>query len=101
MNNPAKHAIRIGLAVLLAATFTSGALARPDTRAMTCAQTQELILRTGAIVLTTGRHTYDRYVAAYGHCARPYVPTLTYVRTLDTSYCPVYNCQYYQPLFED
>lgn len=92
MKNPAKHAARLGLAAVLAATMAGTALARPDTRAMTCAQTQATIERNGAIVLTTGRHTYDRFVGSRAMCDHPYVPTVTYVRTRDGQ-CPVYNCQ--------
>jgi len=93
MNNPSRHAVRLGLAAVLAVTVAGSALARPDTRAMTCAQTQKLIERNGAAVLTTGRHTYDRFVGSRSSCERPYVPTATYVQTKDTGQCPVYNCQ--------
>jgi hypothetical protein len=92
MNNPSRHAIRLGLAALLAVTVAGSALARPDTRAMTCAQTRSLIERSGAIVLTTGSQTYDRFVGSRAMCDHPYVPTVTYVRTRDGQ-CPVYNCQ--------
>lgn len=93
MNTPARHAVRLGIAALIAVTAAGSALARPDTRSMTCAQTQNLIVRSGAIVLTTGRHTYDRYVASARYCSLPNVPTLTSVQTRDTRQCPVYNCQ--------
>jgi hypothetical protein len=101
MNRSARHAIRLGLTALLTFSVAGAALARPDTRTMTCAQTQNLIVRSGAIVLTTGRHTYDRYVAASRLCAWPNVSTATYVRTRDTNRCVVYNCQRYEPLFDD
>ena len=101
MNNPARHAIRLGLAAAIVVSATGSALARPDTRSMTCAQTQNLIVRSGAVVLTTGRHTYDRYVASARYCSFPNVPTLTTVQTKDTRQCPVYNCQYADPIFED
>lgn len=101
MNSPARHVMRFGLAALVAITVTGSALARPDTRAMTCAQVQNLIVRSGAIVLTTGRHTYDRYIAGYNYCPHPNVPTATTVATRDTGHCPVYNCQRnYDDLFE-
>ena len=87
-------------AALVAAAGT--AFARPDTRSMTCEQTQRLIIRSGAVVLTTGPHTYDRYVSGYGYCSRPEAPVRTYVRTKDYSDCPVYNCQRVDPpIFND
>jgi hypothetical protein len=101
MNNPTRHAIRLGLAAVITVGVVGAASARPDTRSMTCAQTQKLIVRNGAIVLTTGRHTYDRYVASARFCSLPDVPTLTSVQTKDTGQCPVYNCQRAEPIFED
>jgi len=101
MNSPAKNALHFGLAALVAVAATGTALARPDTRAMTCAQTQNLIVRNGAVVLTTGRHTYDRYVAGAGYCSWPDVPTQTSVRTADTGHCPVYSCQRVDPIWDD
>ncbi len=47
-------------AILIAATGFADA--RPDTRKMTCEQTQALIRSQHAAVLTTGQNTYDRYV---------------------------------------
>ena len=85
---------------LVAAAGT--AFARPDTRSMTCQQTQRLIIRSGAVVLTTGPHTYDRYVAGFRYCSRPNAPVRTYVPTRDYDNCPVYNCQHVDPpIFDD
>ncbi|TIO88480.1 MAG: hypothetical protein E5Y00_05125, partial [Mesorhizobium sp.] len=48
--------------------WTAGAAdARPDTRAMTCGETQALIQRRHAAVLTTGPNTYDRFVRQFGN----------------------------------
>ncbi|RUU06292.1 hypothetical protein EOD23_14270, partial [Mesorhizobium sp. USDA-HM6] len=48
--------------------WTAGAAAgaRPDTRAMSCAEAQALIQSRHAAVLTTGPNTYDRFVRQYG-----------------------------------
>lgn len=100
MKTYARPALRILLTAALAATAGT-AFARPDTRGMTCQQTQRLIARSGAVVLTTGPHTYDRYVAGFGYCATPNQPVLTYVRTKDRANCPVYNCQRVDSLFFD
>lgn len=78
--------------VLLAAG--GSAFARPDTRTMSCAEAQSVVERNGAIVLTTGPHTYDRFVAAGVRCELPYIPRLTYVPTRDEPQCPIgYTCR--------
>jgi len=35
---------------------------------MTCAQAQALVTTTGAIVMSTGQYTYERFVAHRGFC---------------------------------
>ena len=52
-------------ALLLTAT---AAQARPDARTMTCEAVRALIDERGAAVITTGRHTYKRFVAHRGFC---------------------------------
>ncbi|WP_181181257.1 hypothetical protein [Mesorhizobium sp. B1-1-5] len=71
----------------------SAAYARPDTRAMTCEQTQTLIKSDRAVVLSTGRDTYDRFVRQFGNeCDWPEVPVSTTVPTKDGE-CRVYRCE--------
>jgi len=78
-------------AIVIAAT--NFADARPDTRKMTCAQTQALIQSQHAAVLSTGPNTYDRYVRQFGNeCDWPEVPTAAAVPTRDGQ-CRVYRCQ--------
>lgn len=80
------------VAALLA--FAAQASARPDTRAMTCAQAQSLVKRSGAVVLTTGEHTYNRFVSSDYYCGYAEVAKLTWVPTRDESQCPVgYTCR--------
>jgi len=55
----------VALALVILAT---PALARPDTRSMSCDQARELVYSQGAIVLDTGPHTYRRFVANAGFC---------------------------------
>lgn len=67
--------------------------ARPDTRAMTCAQTQTLIQSRHAAVLSTGPDTYDRFVRQYGNeCDWPEAPMSISVPTRDGP-CRVYRCE--------
>ena len=82
-------------AMMYAAT---AAHARPDTRAMTCAQTRALIQNRHAAVLTTGPDTYDRFVRQYGNeCDWPEVPVSISVPTRDGQ-CRVYRCE--EPVFD-
>ena len=80
-------------AALLLAAATAAQAARPDTRTMTCDQVQRLLDQRGAVVLTTGTHTYDRYIGWGGQCYRPEEPAMTTVRAKDTRNCPVYKCE--------
>jgi len=85
--------------VLLAAT--SAAYARPDTRTMTCEQTQRLIQSHRAVVLTTGQNTFDRFVRQFGNeCDPPEAPVVTFVPTRDGR-CQVYWCREpEEPIFD-
>lgn len=70
------------------------AYARPDVRTMTCAQATALVRQYGAVVLTTGRYIYDRYVAGQGYCERPYIIQWAWVATSDTSRCLIgFTCE--------
>jgi hypothetical protein len=53
---------------------------------------QTLIRQQGAVVMTTGRHTYDRFVHTGAACDRSTVAWQTTVNTRDGAQCPVYNC---------
>lgn len=66
--------------------------ARPDTRAMTCAQAQAMVKQRGTIVMSTGPTTYETFVADARYC----VPRASSVRarfapTKDDPKCPVGN----------
>lgn len=94
---------RISLVAILMAATIAGASAqgRPDSRAMSCAQVQQLIVDNGAVVLTTGQFTYDRYVASRQFCSHPSVPVIASVQTRDANQCPVYRCGQDIFLFDD
>lgn len=71
---------------------------RPDLRQMTCAQAQNLVARRGAVVMTTGPHTYDRFVAGPRWCDHWETVRPAQVRTRDSNSCIVgYLCE--TPLF--
>ncbi len=79
MNSPAwkLFVLTVG-ALLLGASFAS---ARPNTTRMSCPDVRALVARSGAVLLGTGGHTYDRYVHHRGYCSPherledAYVPT--------------------------
>ena len=57
------------LALALILLFADAASAqRPNTVTMTCAQAQGLLASRGALVMSTGGHTFDRFVASGRFC---------------------------------
>ncbi|AXS42607.1 hypothetical protein D1F64_13400 [Breoghania sp. L-A4] len=66
---------------------TANAQGRPDTRDYTCADARELVRREGAIVLSTGDHTYSRFVDHVGHCFRNEVTQPQFAPTIDQRQC--------------
>ncbi len=70
------------------------ALARPDTRQMTCLEARALVQREGGVVLSTGARTYDRFVAGLRFC-QPFERLMNrWVPTKDQKRCFVgYSCE--------
>jgi len=85
------------IAAMLPLASSALAQSRPDSRAMTCTQVQSLIQNAGAVVLTTGRHTFDRYVSHGAFCSMLYEPVQARIQTSD-GMCTVYRCD--RALFE-
>jgi len=83
--------------ITLAALLTSGSIAeaaRPNTLDMTCAEAAATVARAGAIVLSTGVHTYDRFVATGAYCLPLETTERALAPTIDTPYCQVgYRCK--------
>ncbi|WP_246225860.1 hypothetical protein [Chelativorans xinjiangense] len=83
----------LGLIVIFGLTAAAGAQGRPDARALTCGQARTLIQQRGAAVLTTGRYTYDRFVASERYCAIGFIAKRAYVQTRDAQSCTIgYTC---------
>jgi hypothetical protein len=85
------------LAVSLALiVFTTGALAqpRPSTVRMTCAQARSTVLSRGAVVLSTGPNTYDRFVSSRNYCEINESLESVWAPTADTPQCFIgYRCR--------
>jgi hypothetical protein len=85
--------------VLLA---TAPLAARPSTLGMTCAEAQALVARQGAIVMSTGQHTYDRFVAHPGFCMTAEWARPATAPTSDSPACPLgYTCTSNPPFWYD
>ena len=86
---------RSTMTIMLLAALAGAAAAqgRPDTRAMTCGEVRSLVFDRGAVVMTTGAHTYDRFVAGSRFCSIPEVALPVTVRTRDSDACVVHACR--------
>ena len=96
MGHPGSVAIRRIFALsacvvpLAAAAILSASPAdaqRPDLRSMSCAQAQGLIASRGAVVMSTGQFTFDRFVANASFCTREEVTRRAYTPTGDNPRC--------------
>ena len=94
--------MRLLTATLLVLSMTAPLAARPSTLTMSCRQAQSLVANRGAVVLSTGRHTYDRFVAGPGYCATAEWAQSATAPTRDSPSCPLgYTCTTAPPLWED
>ena len=85
-------AVTAGVALTLLAGAAFGQ--RPLTLAMSCGEAQSLVASHGAIVMSTGRHTYDRFVATRGFCRLGEYAWPAWAPTADTRQCQLgYTCR--------
>jgi len=83
-------AVAAGLAMAVAGTAQAQ---RPATPSMSCSAAAALVAQRGAIVLTTGPNTYDRYVRDLSFCAGSEELKPEWVRTRDKAQCFIgYTC---------
>ena len=81
---------------VLAATLATPSIAeaRPNTVTMSCGQAAATVARAGAIVLSTGEFTYDRFVATNGFCLPGEITEPGIAPTTDSQNCQVgYVCR--------
>jgi hypothetical protein len=84
----------LALSVSVAATDIAAAQGRPDTSRMSCASARQLVSRHGAIVLSTGPSTFDRFVSNRSYCMPTEQTEPAFVRTTDNRQCFVgYTCR--------
>lgn len=90
--------IALALTLSLAAA-SAHAQTRPSTTAMSCGGAAALVASRGAIVLGTGRDTFDRFVRDRSFCAAGQFTLTTFAPTADNPQCFVgYRC--YDPPVE-
>jgi hypothetical protein len=79
--------------LIIAATFalapSAFAQGRPSTTTMTCRAAGALVAQQGAIVLSTGPQTYDRYVRSGNFCPTGLFPRPAFVATRDNPQCDI------------
>ena len=64
------------------------------TTKMSCAAARQIVSTRGAIVLSTGETTYDRFVASQRYCQRDEINKPAWVPTADMRQCFVgYRCE--------
>ena len=81
------------LAMTLAIPSVAAA-ARPNATTMSCAQAAATVAQAGAIVMSTGQHTYERFVASQQFCIRHEITRPGYAPTRDSPRCQVgYVCE--------
>jgi hypothetical protein len=69
---------------------------------MSCHQAQRMVAARGAVVMTTGAHTYDRFVANPGFCEVAEWAHSATAPTKDSPSCPMgYICNTAPPLWYD
>jgi hypothetical protein len=91
----------LSLAAILALATSVAAQPRPSSVAMSCRQAAGLVASRGAIVLGTGGHTYDRFVADRRFCLITEVTQPAWVPAADTPQCLVgYRCVEADRLFD-
>lgn len=67
---------------------------RINSQAYSCGQLISLVRSSGAVLLSTGRYTYDKYVANHAYCAINQELKRAYVPSADQRRCKVgYICK--------
>jgi hypothetical protein len=90
------------LSVVLSMLATAALAQRPSTLGMSCDEANDLVASRGAVVLSTGRHTFNRFVASAGFCSYGEYAYDGWAPTSDGRRCRIgYICKKDTPLFDD
>jgi hypothetical protein len=91
------------LVAILVLSSTAAAFAqRPSTLSMSCRQAQAVVARAGGVVLSTGAHTYDRFVVSDRFCLPGEYTYPATAPTKDTSACRIgFTCNSTRPPWLD
>ena len=107
MRSQKRASVAIGTAkrsaVLLMALLVAGSAwaQRPNTLNMSCAEARGLVAARGAVVLSTGRHTFDRFVSSPGYCLYGEYAYNASAPTRDRASCSLgFRCDSTPPLFD-
>jgi hypothetical protein len=86
--------MRLMVGFLLVLVLAVPAAARPDARTMSCEQARRMVRQQGAVVMTTGRYTYQRFVAHRGYCDYWETTRSAWTATRDNPKCRIgYICE--------
>ena len=78
--------VSLAIALILAAGAAL-AQSRPSTTNMTCRAANAMVQSRGAVVLSTGRDLYDRYVRGQEYCGPGEAARATFVPSADNPRC--------------
>lgn len=93
---------RIAVSLIALIATTSAVAARPSTLGMSCQQAQNFVAAQGAVVMTTGPHTFQRFVTNPGYCMTAEWAEPALAPTKDTRNCPLfYYCSAAPPIWYD
>ncbi len=89
-------AILIATSTIILTPISAYAQHRANTNSMTCGQARATVQRAGGIVLSTGTHTYERFVKSRFYCELNQTIRRQYVPTRDNNRCNIgYKCVYF------
>ena len=92
----------IAAAFLIMLLTDAASAQRPSTLNMTCAQARGFVASSGGVVMSTGQHTFQRFVASPGYCALGEHAETGWAPTLDARRCRVgYYCELGTPFQDD
>lgn len=81
----------IGMMTIMSGT-ADAQTRRVNALSLTCDQARSMISQQGAVIMSTGRNTFDRYVSNRSYCQVNEVAKSDFIPTKDNAKCPVRRC---------